>query len=196
MSGTIKKKKVVKSPVVDKLSNSALARNFQGLAIHETPSESPNVSKLFVENFMLDNNEEYMNIPPTARLENVNKAYITNNHNASRFMTQFTGQNAESSFREEDASFHSMDSLDDNLSDDELDERGPKNLLDINKQNNKLLSHLDTNQKHLEAASTQNPDLGMSRLETFSSTKSKRENYRLPPSSMKPESMSYKMMPK
>ena len=194
VSGAIKKKKAVKSPVLDRQNMPSLARNFQGLAIHETPSESPNVSKIFADNFVLDN-EEYMNIPATARLENVNKAYIAQNHNTSRFVTQFTGQNEESSFQVKDASFHdindSLDSLDDNLSDDEIIERNPKNMFDMNKQNNKLLSNLDTNQKHFDA-STQNPDFGNSRLETFSSTKSKRENYRLPPSSLKPETMSYK----
>ena len=192
VGGAIKKKKPVRSPVLDsKTGIPSLARNFQGLAIHETPSESPNVSKIFVDNFVLDN-EEYMNIPATARLANANKAYMPENHNTSRFMTQVSGQNQDSSFQYQDASFHdSMDSLDDNLSDDEFDEAEARNAFLSNQQTHKLCSNLDTNQKPFDA-STQNPDMGNSRLETFSSTKSKRESHRLPPSSLKPDTMNYK----
>lgn len=94
VGGAMKKKKAVRSPVLDSRAGiPSLARNFQGLAIHETPSESPNVSKIFVDNFLLDNHEEYMNIPATARLANANKAYMPNNHNTSRFMTQFSRYN-------------------------------------------------------------------------------------------------------
>lgn len=192
VGGAIKKKKAIRSPVLDSRGGiPSLARNFQGLAIHETPSESPNVSKVFVDNFVLDNHEEYMNIPVTARLANANKAYVPNNHNTSRFMTQFSGQNEESSFQYKDASFHdSMDSLDDNLSDDDIDEAEARNAFLSTQQPHKLWSNLDTGPTG--HASTQYPDNGNSRLDTFSSTKSKRESHRLPPSSLKPETMNYK----
>jgi len=62
-----------------------------------------------------------------------------------------------------------MDSLDDDFSDDDdiVDEREARNMLSANHQTQKLWSNLDTNTKPFDA-STQNPDMGNSRLETFS----------------------------
>ena len=53
-----------------------LRKNFQGLPIHETMNESAEVSKLFTDKCLLDNDDDYLITPQTARLASFQKVYI------------------------------------------------------------------------------------------------------------------------